>query len=43
MIPSATVARSLTNGFAGIAPHGVAQLLGAVSAARLARWLFDPR
>jgi glycerol uptake facilitator-like aquaporin len=46
--PAITVARSLTNTFAGIAPHDaplfiVAQLLGAASAGLLARWLFDPR
>lgn len=44
--PAITVARSLTNTFAGIAPHDVplfivAQLGGAVLAALLARWLFD--
>ena len=44
--PAITVARSLTNSFAGIAPHDVlpfviAQLLGAGSGAFLARWLFD--
>jgi glycerol uptake facilitator-like aquaporin len=44
--PAITVARSLTNSFAGIAPHDVpmfifAQLLGAGCAALLARWLFD--
>ena len=44
--PAITVARSLTNSFAGIAPHDVpafiiAQLLGAASAALLARWLFS--
>jgi len=44
--PAITVARSLTNSFAGIAPHDVpmfivAQLLGAGCAAVLARWLFD--
>jgi glycerol uptake facilitator-like aquaporin len=44
--PAITVARSLTNTFAGIAPHDVplfivAQLLGAACAAMLARWLFD--
>ncbi len=44
--PAITVARSLTNTFAGIAPHDVpvfivAQLLGAALAALLARWLFD--
>jgi glycerol uptake facilitator-like aquaporin len=46
--PAITVARSLTNSFAGIAPHDVpmfivAQLLGAGCAALLAKWLFDPR
>jgi glycerol uptake facilitator-like aquaporin len=46
--PAITVARSLTNTFAGIAPHDVplfiaAQLLGAGCAAVLARWLFDRR
>ncbi|HEX6783164.1 MAG TPA: MIP/aquaporin family protein [Sphingomicrobium sp.] len=45
--PAITVARSLTNSFAGIAPHDVlpfivAQLLGAGCAAVVARWLFDP-
>jgi glycerol uptake facilitator-like aquaporin len=45
--PAITVARSLTNTFAGIAPHDVplfivAQLLGAMSGALLARFLFDP-
>jgi glycerol uptake facilitator-like aquaporin len=44
--PAITVARSLTNTFAGIAPHDVplfivAQLLGAAFAALLARCLFD--
>jgi glycerol uptake facilitator-like aquaporin len=44
--PAITIARSLTNTFAGIAPHDVplfivAQLLGAGFAALLARWLFD--
>lgn len=44
--PAITVARSLTNTFAGIAPHDVplfivAQLIGAASAALLAKWLFD--
>ena len=44
--PAITVARSLTNTFAGIAPHDVllfivAQLLGAACAALLARSLFD--
>ena len=46
--PAITVARSLTNTFAGIAPHDVpvfilAQLLGAACAAVLAKPLFDPR
>jgi glycerol uptake facilitator-like aquaporin len=46
--PAITVARSLTNTFAGIDPDDVpvfivAQLLGAGVAALLARWLFDPR
>ena len=45
--PAITVARSLTNTFAGIAPHDVplfigAQLSGAALAALLALWLFDP-
>jgi glycerol uptake facilitator-like aquaporin len=44
--PAITVARSVTNTFAGIAPHDVlpfivAQLLGAGSAALVARWLFE--
>jgi glycerol uptake facilitator-like aquaporin len=43
--PAITVARSLTNSFAGIAPHHapafiVSQLIGAAGAAALARWLF---
>jgi glycerol uptake facilitator-like aquaporin len=43
--PAITVARTLTNTFAGIDPHDaplfiVAQLLGAAFAAMLARWLF---
>ena len=43
--PAITVARSLTNTFAGIAPHDVplfivSQLIGAACAALLARWLF---
>lgn len=43
--PAITVARSLSNTFAGIAPADVpgfvlAQLLGAATAAGLARWLF---
>ena len=44
--PAITVARSLTNTFAGIAPHDVpifvtSQLLGAAAAALTARWLFE--
>jgi glycerol uptake facilitator-like aquaporin len=44
--PAITVARSLTNTFAGIAPHDVplfivAQLLGAAAAAMVSRYLFD--
>ena len=44
--PAITVARSLTNTFAGIAPHDVplfvlAQLFGAIAAALTARLLFD--
>jgi glycerol uptake facilitator-like aquaporin len=43
--PAITIARSLTNTFAGIAPHDVplfilAQLVGAALAAVTARWLF---
>ncbi len=43
--PAITVARSLTNTFAGIAPHDVplfivAQLVGAASAAILSKWIF---
>jgi glycerol uptake facilitator-like aquaporin len=46
--PAITVARSLTNSFAGIAPHDVptfiaAQLIGAALAALVARWLFAAR
>jgi glycerol uptake facilitator-like aquaporin len=46
--PAITVARSLSNTFAGIAPHDVplfivAQLLGAALAAVVARGLFDDR
>lgn len=46
--PAITIARSLTNTFAGIAPHDVplfiiAQLLGAALAALLARWLFPAK
>lgn len=45
--PAITVARSLTDTFAGIAPIDVpmfilAQLLGALAAGALARWLFPP-
>ena len=45
--PAITVARSLTNTFAGIAPHDVplfiiAQLIGAALAAIAAKWLFAP-
>ena len=45
--PAITGARSLTNTFAGIAPHDVplfivAQLVGAALAACVARWLFAP-
>jgi glycerol uptake facilitator-like aquaporin len=44
--PAITVARSLTNTFAGIAPHDVplfviAQLIGAAAAAMLGKYLFD--
>ena len=44
--PAITVARSLSDSFAGIAPAGVpafvtAQLAGAAAAAVMARWLFD--
>jgi glycerol uptake facilitator-like aquaporin len=46
--PAITVARSLSDTFAGIAPFHVplfivAQLLGAAAAALLAKPLFDPR
>lgn len=45
--PAITVARSLSDTFAGIAPRSVplfivAQLLGAAAAAWVARWLIDP-
>ena len=45
--PAITVARSLTDTFAGIAPHDVlpfiaGQLLGAGCATLVARWLFEP-
>ena len=44
--PAITIARSLSDTFAGIAPRDVpqfivAQLMGAAAAALLARWLFD--
>lgn len=44
--PAITVARSLSNSFAGIAPHNVplfivAQLAGAALAAIVAKWLFQ--
>jgi len=46
--PAVTVARSLTNTFAGIAPSGVppfiiAQLVGAIAAASLSGWLLPER
>ena len=46
--PAITIARSLSNTFAGIAPHDVpyfivAQLLGAAAAALVARQLFDAK
>jgi glycerol uptake facilitator-like aquaporin len=46
--PAITVARSLSDTFAGIAPQHVpvfiaAQLFGAAAAAFLAKWLFDER
>ena len=45
--PAITIARSLSDTFAGIAPHDVplfvlTQFLGAGLAAILARWLFPP-
>ena len=45
--PAITIARSLSNTFAGIAPADVsgfmlAQLAGALAAAGAARWLFPP-
>ena len=45
--PAITVARSLTDTFAGIAPHDVlpfivAQLIGAAAGALVAKYLFDP-
>ncbi|HYI49837.1 MAG TPA: MIP/aquaporin family protein [Allosphingosinicella sp.] len=46
--PAITIARSLSDSFAGIAPHDVppfivAQLIGAAAGALLARMLFDDR
>src|SRR5215475_12021748 len=46
--PAVTIARSLSNTFAGIAPGGVlafiaAQLLGAAAAALLAGWMWKPK
>jgi len=45
--PAITVARSLSDSFAGIAPADVplfvlSQLFGAAAAALVARWMFDP-
>jgi len=45
--PAVTLARSLTDTFAGVAPSSVpafltAQLLGALAAAGLSAWLFEP-
>ena len=45
--PAVTIARALSNTFAGIAPTGVpgfiaAQMIGAVAALALAAWLFRP-
>jgi glycerol uptake facilitator-like aquaporin len=45
--PAITVARSLSDSFAGIAPADVppfvlSQLLGAAAAATVVRWMFDP-
>jgi glycerol uptake facilitator-like aquaporin len=44
--PAVTIARALTDTYAGIAPAGVlafiaAQLAGALAATALARWLFQ--
>jgi glycerol uptake facilitator-like aquaporin len=44
--PAVTIARALSDTYAGIAPSGVlafiaAQLIGAVAATVLARWLFE--
>jgi glycerol uptake facilitator-like aquaporin len=44
--PAVTIARALSNTYAGIAPAGVlafvaAQIIGALAAVALARWLFD--
>jgi glycerol uptake facilitator-like aquaporin len=46
--PAITIARSLTNSFAGIAPHDApafiaAQLVGAAVGAWVAKWFFDNR
>ena len=45
--PAVTLARSLSDTFAGIAPSGVlafiaAQIVGALAAAMLARWFWPP-
>ena len=45
--PAITVARSLTDSFAGIAPHDapafiLAQLIGAAAGAQVAKFMFDP-
>jgi len=46
--PAVTIARSLSDTFAGIAPEGVlafivAQLAGAIAAVATARWLWENR
>lgn len=46
--PAITIVRSLSDSFAGIAPHNVptfvlAQLIGAIGGAAVARWLFNPK
>ena len=46
--PAVTIARSLSDTFAGIAPGGVAafiiaQLLGAIAAVLFSRWLWSTR
>jgi len=43
--PAVTIARSLTNSFAGVAPHSiagflVAQILGSIAAFGIAQWIF---